>query len=155
RVEHEGDNLVPDRMQVEYQYAARGDQPAVHLTWYHGVTGPDLGGQVTYAGFPSGVLFEGERGNLVANYTHHRLLPEDRFRDFRPPRPTIPRSIGHHREWLEAIRSGGTPTCNFGYSGPLTVAVLLGNVAYRSGREIHWDDQAGRVTNTRDADQYL
>jgi predicted dehydrogenase len=155
RVTYQGDNTVPDVMQVEYHYAARGDAPAVHLTWYHGVTGPDLSGRVTYPGFSSGVLFEGERGNLLANYTSHRLLPEERFRDFQPPRQTVPRSVGHHREWLEAIRSGGTTTCHFGYSGPLTVAVLLGNVAYRCGREIHWDDQAGRVTNTREADPYL
>jgi predicted dehydrogenase len=155
QVTYQGDNRVPDLMQVDYQYAARGSQPPVHLTWYHSVTRPALNGQVRYRGFTSGVLFEGAKGNLVANYTGYRLLPEDRFRDFQPPRPTIPRSIGHHREWLEAIRTGGTTTCNFGYSGPLSVAVLLGNVAYRCGREIQWDDQAGQATNAREADQYL
>ncbi len=155
RVTYQADNRVPDLMQVDYQYPARGAQPAVHLTWYHGVAGPDLGGQVTYPGFSSGVLFVGERGNLVADYGHFRLLPEERFRGFQPPRQTIPASVGHHREWLEAIRSGGTTTCNFDYSGALSEAVLLGNAAYRSGQRLEWDGQAGRVTNTRAADQYL
>jgi predicted dehydrogenase len=155
RVLHQGDNTVPDVQQVDYQYPARGSQPAVHLTWYHGVAGPDLSGRVSHPGFSSGVLFEGERGQLLADYDHHRLLPEERFRDFRPPPQSIPRSLGHHREWLEAIRTGGRTTCNFTYSGTLSEAVLLGNVAYRSGSRLQWDEREGRVTNTRTADQYL
>jgi hypothetical protein len=127
----------------------------VRLTWYHGVAGPDLAGKVTHAGFSSGVLFEGERGSLLADYSRHRLLPEDRFRDFSPPRQTIARSVGPHREWLDAIRGGGTTTCNFDYSGALAEAVLLGNAAYRSGQRLQWDAAAARVTNSRAADQYL
>jgi predicted dehydrogenase len=155
KVTYKGDNQVPDLMQVEYDYPARGELPAVHLTWYHGVTGPDLSGKVTYAGFPSGVLFEGDKGNLLAKYGDYRLLPEDRFKGFQPPKPTIARSIGHHREWLEAIRNGGATTCNFDYAGALTESVLLGNVAYRAASKIQWDAKSGRVTNTRAADLYL
>ncbi len=127
----------------------------MHLTWYHGVTGPDLNGKVTYTGFPAGVLFEGEKGNLLAGYNGYRLLPVERFKGFEPPKPTIARSIGHHREWLQAIRSGGPTTCSFAYSGNLTVAVLLGNVAYRCGGKIEWDDRTGTVTNNKNAAQYL
>jgi predicted dehydrogenase len=155
RVLHRGDNRVPSILRVDYQYPARGNQPAVHLTWYHGVAGPDLTGRVTYPGYSSGVLFEGERGQLLADYDRHRLLPEERFRDFRPPRPSIPRSIGHHREWLQAIRTRGRTTCNFDYSGALAEAVLLGNVAYRAGCWLDWDERAARVTNTRLGDGYL
>jgi predicted dehydrogenase len=156
RVTHQGDNQMPDLLQVEYHYPARGDQPPVHLTWYHGQPGPSLDGSRTFQGFPSGVLFEGERGNLVADYGNYRLLPEDRFRDYQRPQPTIARSQGHHREWLRAIQGSGTTTCNFDYSGALAETVLLGNVAYRAGGgEFQYDARTGRVTGNANAEQYL
>jgi hypothetical protein len=129
----------------------------VHLTWYHGVSGPDLAGQTTYRGYSSGVLFEGERGNLIADYGKHALLPEERFRDVALPERTLPRSPGHHREWLLAIKEGRTTSCPFSYSGALAETVLLGNVAYRCGNgvRLNYDAARGRVTNVASAEQYL
>ena len=151
-----GDNsTMPATMQVDYQFPATSNRPAVHLTWYHGVTGPDLSGQRTFPGFSDGLLFEGEKGQLVANYGKYQILPEAFARDFTPPPPTIPKSIGHHREWLEAIRHGGTPLCHFGYAGNLAEAVLLGNVAYRAGTPIHWDAMAGKITDQPKANTFL
>jgi predicted dehydrogenase len=155
KVIHEGDNDVPDLMQVEYQFPVRDAAPAVHLTWYHGVVGPDLSGKRYYPGFESGVLFEGEKGMLLADYGRHKLLPESTFKDFSPPKPTIPASIGHHREWLNAIKTGQPTTCNFNYGGALSEAVLLGNVAYRCGKELEWDASAGKVTNAPEAAAYM
>lgn len=146
---------VPDLLQVDYHYPARGELPPVHLTWYSGVRGPDLDGKVTFPGFASGVLFEGEKGKLLADYDHLRLLPEEQFKNFTPPAKSIPPSIGHHREWLQAIKNGGTTTCSFAYSGALAETVLLGNVAFRSGKKLEWDDQAGKATNAPEAAKYL
>ena len=87
----------------------------------------------------SGQLFVGKKGMILSDYGSYRLFPEEKFIDFKPPKPTIPASVGHHREWIDAIKSGGTTTCNFDYSGALSEAVLLGTVAYRSGQTIEWD----------------
>jgi predicted dehydrogenase len=151
---YEGDNTVPDVMQVDYQFPASGTRPAVHLTWYHGVSGPDLEGAKTYKGFGAAVMFEGEKASLIADYGRYQLLPEEFARDFKaPPRKLAP-SIGHHKEWCEAIKTGGTTTCHFGYSGLLTETVLLGNVAYRVGKPIAWDSSKG-VTDSPEADRLL
>jgi predicted dehydrogenase len=153
RITYKGDNDMPDKMQVVYEYPARGTQPPVHLTWYHGVTGPDLDGKVTYPGYTSGVLFEGERGSLLANYGQHRFVTQPQ--GFERPKPTIAASIGHHREWLQAISAGGQTTCNFDYSGALAETVLLGNVAYRAGGKLTYDGRTGRMTGNANAERYL
>jgi predicted dehydrogenase len=149
------DNKVPGTMQVDYRFPAANGRPAVHLTWYHGVPGPDLAGKVKYQGYGSGVLFEGANGKLLADYSKHKLLPDEFAKDFKAPEPTLPKSVGHHREWLSAIRGAGKPLCEFGYAGNLAEAVLLGNVSYRCGQELAWDAAAGKVTNTPAAEQYV
>ncbi|MBX9585351.1 MAG: Gfo/Idh/MocA family oxidoreductase [Gemmataceae bacterium] len=151
---YDGDNTTPDWMTVDYQFPAVGDRPAVHLTWKHGVSGPALEGKETIPGFTSAVLFEGEKGKLVADYGKYRLLPDEFARGFEPPARTIPPSVGHHKEWTEACKAGGKTTCPFGYSGPLTEAVLLGNVAYRSGKVLTWD-AAKLTTGNSEADRLL
>ncbi len=153
RISYKGDNDMPDKMQVDYEFPARGNLPAVHLTWYHGVSGPDLEGKITYDGYGSGVLFEGANGSLLANYGAHRFLREPQ--GFVRPKATIARSVGHHREWLQAIRTGGATTCNFDYSGALAETVLLGNVAYRAGGKLTYDGRTGRVTGNANAERYL
>ena len=73
---------------------------------------------------------------IISNYGEHRLLPESTYKDFERPDEFIPNSIGHHKEWTEAIRSSGNTTCNFDYAGALTETVLLGSVSYRSGEDM-------------------
>jgi predicted dehydrogenase len=155
KVDPDNDDEVPDVLQADYHYPARGERPEVHLTWYSGVPGPGLDSTAPFHGYGSGVLFEGEKGQLLADYGRHTLLPAERFKDFTPPPQSIPASAGHHKEWLEAIREGGTTTCNFAYSGALAETVLLGNVAFHCGQEIAWDGAAGKVTNVPDAAKYL
>ena len=88
---------------------------------------------------------------MLAGYDRYLLLPEDKYADYNRPGPTIPNSIGHHREWVQAIKTGGPTTCNFDYSGALTEAVLLGTVSYRSGKALEWDAESLQVTNAPEA----
>ncbi|MCA9104299.1 MAG: Gfo/Idh/MocA family oxidoreductase [Pirellulaceae bacterium] len=151
---------TPAWCEVDYHYPARGDRAAVKLHWYDSGRRPALlaelkdrnGNAFDWGG---GQLFVGEKGMLISDYGRHVLLPEDRFTDYQRPEPTIPSSIGHHQEWLEAIRTGGETTCNFDYSGALTEAVLLGTVAYRSGVAIEWDAANLKVTNSEAAQQWV
>jgi len=135
--DHDGVNDVPAKQMVEYR--VDGKYGETLLTWRHGSERPV---EAKGLGFGSGVLFIGEKGNLVADYGRYRLLPEDKFKDYQAP--PIVRSIGHHKEWLAAIRTGGPTTCNFEYSGNLTEAVLLGNAALRGapGQTLAWDAAA-------------
>ncbi len=152
--------IAPASMRVCSRYPARtlansGRRDPVTITWYQGTERPPLVEDGTVPPWSSGCLFVGSRGMLLADYGKHLLLPEADFADFQPPSPTIPPSPGQHQEWLAACRGEGTTSCDFEYSGLLTEANHLGNVAYRLGRPIRWDTQAMSCPGTPDADQYL
>jgi predicted dehydrogenase len=147
--------IAPASMQARYVYTASGDQPGLTLTWYQGTQKPEIWTRGGIPQWPNGVLFVGSKGMLLADYGKHVLLPEATFKDFTPPPPSIPKSIGHHAEWIHAAKNGAPTTCHFGYAGLLTEANHLGNVAYRTGKKIEWDHAAMRVTNAADADRFL
>jgi len=142
-------------MIVRYEFPARGDLPPVKLTWYDGGKKPPILQERNVPDWGSAVLFIGRKGMLLANYSSKKLLPEAEFNDFQPPEPTIPKSIGHHAEWVRACKTGGPTTCNFGYSGPLTEAALLGSVSYRIGQRLEWDAEKLKATNCPEADRLI
>ena len=146
---------TPPWLIVRYEYPARGTKPPVRLTWYHGGKQPPQLSPEHAAKWKNGVLFVGEKGTLLADYGRHVLLPEKDFEGYKPPAPFLKDSIGHHKEWIEACKTGGPTTCHFDYSGPLTEAALLGNVAYRAGRKLEWDWKSLRASNCPEADRYI
>jgi predicted dehydrogenase len=145
----------PPWMIVHYEYPARNAAPPVKLTWYHGGKKPPFLTKDQAAKWSSGVLFIGSKGSLMSDYNRHQLLPEAKFATFVAPAPFIPNSIGHHKEWIQACKTRGTTTCNFDYSGPLTEAALLGNVAFRAGCKIEWDTKKMKARNCPAADEYI
>ncbi|MFW6169012.1 MAG: Gfo/Idh/MocA family protein [Planctomycetota bacterium] len=137
---------------VTYQFPARDDLPPVTMTWRNGKGNKSpIFEEKQVPDWGASVLFVGQEGMLLANYSKHRLLPESKFADFQRPEPTIPKSIGHHQEWIRACKTGEPTTCNFDYSGPLTETVLLGNVSYRAGCKLQWDAANLKATNCPEA----
>ena len=130
---------TPPWLEVDYHYSRPGQEP-LHLTWHGNRTPEILQSLRTEAGEPipfnSGQCFIGSKGILVSDYGKHLLLPEDTFKDIPAPEPFIENSIGHHKEWTEAIKQGGSTTCHFDYGAALTEAVLLGSVSYRSAGKL-------------------
>jgi len=61
----------------------------------------------------------------------------------------------HEQNWVEACK-GGKPACsNFDIAGPLAEAVLLGNVAIRTGKKLIWDGPNMKITNLPEANKYI
>jgi len=147
---------APSWCKAHYEYPARGGMPPVTMHWYDGGKRPEIlatlkrkdGSPVKWG---AGQLFVGDNGMLLSSYGKHILLPEEKFADFKRPEPTIPKSIGHHNEWIQACKSGGVTTCNFDYSGALSEAVLLGTVAYRVGKKLEWDAKNLKAANAPEA----
>jgi hypothetical protein len=92
---------------------------------------------------------------LLSDYSKHVLLPEDKFREAKLPDKSIPRVSSHHAEWIAACKGEGKTLADFEYSGWLTEANHLGNVAYRTGKRLEWDAEKLVATNAPEAAQFI
>ena len=146
---------TPYTLVVDFHYLTNGKQPATKLRWYHGNERPPHFAEGLLPKWGNGSLFVGSKGMLLADYDKHVLLPEKDFSDFERPEPSISRSLGHHREWINAIKTGGSTTCNFDYAGPLTEVVLLGNIAHRTGSALEWEHRKMKLTGHTEADEHM
>lgn len=160
----EGPELHPDGApawaKATYEFSGIKDQK-ITLTWSDGGahfdpvknTSDHEGKSLNTWGL--GILFVGDKGMLAADYGRRQLLPKDKTAEIVAPEPTIPPSIGHWNEWVQACKTGSATTCNFDYSGALTETVLLGIVAYRTGEKLAWNAEKLAATNSSRAEGFI
>ncbi len=154
---------VPEWQEITWEHGPRPDSTLLNtlvtVKWYHGGSKPEhrpkIETGIDLTEWFNGILFVGENGMLLADYGKSVLLPEEDFKDYTPPTPTIEPSLGHHNEWLNAAKTGGQTLCNFEYSGSLIEHNLLGNVAHRVGQELEWNPRELKADNCPEADQYI
>lgn len=147
--------IAPASMHATYEYGARDGMPPVKLTWYQGEDKPKLWTENKIPQWGNGHLFVGDKGMLLSDYGKHVLLPEKDFADFKRPEPTIPRVKSHYDDWLTACKNGTQASANFEYSGWLTEANHLGNVAFRVGKKLEWDPVNLRAKNAPEATPFI
>ena len=183
-VEAKGDPRKPESAPnwetVTLDYPARGNWPAIQVTWYDGlteITGTDKGGKrerpkgvrnlppadlapgEDLSKHECGTLFVGEKGTLLVHdaYGANLKMLGKGFEGYKLPEPTIvPESTGDPRsEWLQAIHAGKQAGSNFGYAGPFTESILVGVVAFRTGKKLEWDAAAMKAKGCPEADKYI
>jgi predicted dehydrogenase len=144
----------PTGMETKFEFGPRGKLVPVEVYWYEGEAKPDP--EIAKELPMNGSLFIGDKGRIAIAHDHMpKLLPEEKFADFKPPAPFLPTSPGHHQQWIEACKTGSRTGSNFQYAGPFTEIVLLGNVAYRAGKTIEYDPVAMKITNVPEANSLL
>jgi len=145
---------------VHYQFPARGDMPPVKLTWYDGGMRPPRPDELEddrQIG-TNGALFVGDKGKMLGE----SLIPDARRKEYGKPPKVLPRSPGHHQEWIDACKGGKPAGSNFDHAGPLAEVVLLGNVALRpelrekmNRTKLLWDGPNLKITNVPEANKFL
>ena len=153
---------VPIAGTVHYQFPARGEMPAVKVHWYDGGLLPARPAELEEGrelDREDGLIFEGDKGKMLVTGwggERPRLLPESRNKEYKRPPKTLPRSIGHHQEWIQACKTGSPTRSDFAFAGPLTEAVLLGSLCVRlGGDELVWDSQNMKIKNSPEANELL
>ncbi len=149
-----------DKATVYYEFpgTSRTAGESLRLTWSdgqgalpsHSVLGLDPSLPLPLAGS----LLQGELGSLlIPHYDIPRLLPAEKFQDFKLPEIA---SGDHYVAWADACRGEVKTTSHFDYAGPLTEAVLLGTIAIRTpGETLEWDPAALKIKNSPAADAML
>lgn len=159
----------------------------VSLNWFDGGIMPDLPPELkddeVLGDKDGGSCFYGDKGILVTGTysSNPRLLPSGLNELFNAPPPTIPRipeaGNKHQQNWINAILNNKKATSNFDYAGPLTEAVLMGNLAikayqykelqegktetdwspynYPGRRTLYWDGENMKVTNYDKANEWV
>ncbi len=152
---------VPAACVVHYEFPARVGMPKVTLHWYDGGLMPPRPAELEpdeELDREDGILFVGGKGKMLVEGWGGRvprLLPDSLMRAYQRPPKTLPRSIGHYREFIQACKEGTLTASHFGFAGPLTEAVLLGMVCIRTGgRRLLWDP-VKLETNLPEANAYL
>jgi predicted dehydrogenase len=139
---------------IKFEFPKRGDLPPCQMFWYDGKQYPSRElldehiGDRRLSG--SGSLIIGTKGSLFspndygASYT---LFPEKKFREYKKPKESLPRSPGHFKEFAIACKGGPKAMSNFDYAGRLTETILLGNVALRAGKKVEWNAEDMKIKN--------
>ncbi|MEK6233469.1 MAG: Gfo/Idh/MocA family oxidoreductase [Planctomycetales bacterium] len=142
---HDKDSF-PKWSVIQYEFAARGDRPALTMYWHDGGKRPSadlLDGEKPGG---SGSLIIGDKGKLYS--------PGDSGNNMKllggasETQVEYPKSPGHFKEWVQAIQGGQPAKSNFpDYAAPLTETVLLGNLAVWAGKKVDWDAKNLKATN--------
>jgi predicted dehydrogenase len=156
-----GQESYPAWQIITFEFAARGTHPALKMRWHDGGKLPqkpaDLAEEVDLS--DNGILFIGDKGTMLCGGWSGapRLFPASRREGFRLPAKTIPRSIGHRAEWIQACkdRKPDNAKAGFAYSGPFTEALLVGNLAVRLQQRIEWDSASLRARNAPEAEPLI
>jgi hypothetical protein len=162
RVEAEPSEIHPEsyprRLVAKYQFPARGNLPPVKVTWYNGGPKPPKEVLLGYPMTDWGCLVCGSKGAVFSSCpwnTRFLLLPKAQFEGFQGPAPSLPRTPGHHAEWISACKGKGKAFSGFEVGGPLTEMIQLGHVASLAVRPLEYDPLSGKIVNCPEANPLL
>ncbi len=155
----------PIASKIHFEFPAKGDRPAVKMTWYDGGLLPErpagLENGRQMGDNDGGVLIVGDKNTLMHGVYGRdpQLIPASKHSSIEAPPKTLARSPGIYQEWIDAIKDRSKKTTSgFDYSGRLTETMLLGNIATIRASEhkvLEYNGGTMRFTNDEGANQYL
>jgi predicted dehydrogenase len=156
-------DTFPSSAVIKWTFPAKANRPGFTVFWYDGGLKPprpeDLepGRELP----ETGNLVIGTKGKIIISGDYGDgldFIPLARKEELggSPPR-VMERSPGHFEEWIAQIKGDAKirAMSNFGYAGPMTETILLGNIACQVGQPIEYDGANFRVTNLPDANALL
>jgi predicted dehydrogenase len=111
--------------------------------------------EVTHGG-PSGCTFTGTKGTLYIDRGVLKSDPPELIQEpLRSDEIHLFQSPGHHRNWLDCIRSREKPICDVETGSRSVALVQLGNLAYWNHRSLKWNPEKWQFVRDREANGWL
>lgn len=167
----------PAAASITLKFPGKNGKPDVKMHWMDGgirperpdELGPDeIMGDNDGSG---GVIIEGTKGKMTCGTygSNPKLLPTSRMKEVNVVKTLARVPEGHYVQWVNGCIAGygkNELSSSFDYAGPLTEAILMGNLALRSwniksenkftGRKkLLWDAKNMKITNFDEANQFV
>ena len=147
----------PRASSIHWEFPEREGMPPVKLHWYDGGLRPPMPRELEEDGadMPAeGMLFVGDDGKILAGFTGQkpRLIPKKKMDMFKAPPETLPRPAEELDQWVRACRGEAPSDASFPNVEPFAETILLGNIALRVPKKLHWDAEKGRFADAPEAD---
>jgi predicted dehydrogenase len=178
-------DCAPSSSIIHFKFPKREGKGDIKLTWLDGGLLPERPEELLpnepMGDGSNGIILEGTKGKLMAGCYGLKptLLPTKRMTEVTMPKAKLPRvpgnEAGHYTQWVDACLKGYGQmelSSDFDYAGPLTEAILMGNLAIRSynqrkmnadgkgytfpGRKkLLWDAKNMKITNFDEANAFV
>lgn len=108
------------------------------------------------AGFSQGILFKGTDGWVFVNRSQLDAYPKSLLQsEIGPDEIRLPRSSSHHRDFLEAIKTGRATVCPIDVAVRSNTICQLDDIAVRVGRPLKWDPETETIVGDPEATRML
>jgi predicted dehydrogenase len=122
----------------------------------HGVTYRYKNGVTMVHGGQSGCTFTGTKGTLRIDRDHLSSDPEAIVKKPTGPKEVhLAQSLGHHRNWVDCIRSRKRPLADVEIGARSVAICILGNLAYWNNRRLRWDPVKWEFVDDAEANRWL
>ena len=174
----EGHNpfFFPMSSTILFKFPARGEMPAVDVTWYDGLDNippvpegygnleldpniPPVGnGKIQPAKLNPGKIIYSK--DLIFKGGSHgstlSIIPEEKAKEMAPNLPEVPKSpSNHYKNFLLACQGVEEPRSPFSIAGPLSQVFCLGVLAQWLNTKLTFDPVTKKITNNDKANQLL
>jgi len=107
-------------------------------------------------GGPSGCTFEGSDGKLSIDRGKLTAEPQSLLKEPIGEKDVhLPRTKGHHRDWIDCIRSRKDPIAHVDAGARTATLCHLLNLAYWNRRKLRWDAANWKFIGDSEADTWL
>jgi len=103
-----------------------------------------------------GAYFEGDRGTLICDYSTMSItINGETVSDIPSVAQSVPRSLGHQQNFIDAVRSRKQPESNLAYAREMTLPMHLALISWRMNRSLQWNAKKEKFVKDVEANGYL